>query len=70
MQWLVRGASPNDSLFFHCKLGSLYIYSSIYSHSFSDSGHGGQSKDGEGDEADGFDEGAFLYLKRSILAKH
>ncbi|KAG6817677.1 hypothetical protein H0H87_005435 [Tephrocybe sp. NHM501043] len=21
MQWLVRGASPNDSLFFHCKLG-------------------------------------------------
>ena len=64
MQWLVRGASPNDSLFFHCKLAShtiIYIY--IYSHSFSDSGHGGQSKDGEGDEADGFDEGAFIYFK-------
>jgi len=38
MQWLVRGASPNDALFFHY------------------SGHGGQTKDFDGDEADGFDE--------------
>ncbi|KAJ6619790.1 peptidase C14, caspase domain-containing protein [Mycena sp. CBHHK59/15] len=38
MQWLVRGASPNDSLFFHY------------------SGHGGQTKDLDGDEADGEDE--------------
>jgi len=38
MQWLVRGASPNDALFFHY------------------SGHGGQTKDLDGDEADGFDE--------------
>ncbi|KAL5526293.1 MCA1_2 [Sanghuangporus sanghuang] len=38
MQWLVRGASPNDSLFFHY------------------SGHGGQTKDLDGDEADGYDE--------------
>ncbi|KAF8806293.1 hypothetical protein BYT27DRAFT_7191621 [Phlegmacium glaucopus] len=38
MQWLVRGASPNDSLFFHY------------------SGHGGQTKDVDGDEGDGFDE--------------
>ncbi|KAG6909070.1 Ca(2+)-dependent cysteine protease [Tephrocybe rancida] len=38
MQWLVRGAAPNDSLFFHY------------------SGHGGQTKDTDGDEADGFDE--------------
>jgi hypothetical protein len=38
MQWLVRGAQPNDSLFFHY------------------SGHGGQTKDLDGDEADGFDE--------------
>ncbi|KAF5367495.1 hypothetical protein D9758_003743 [Tetrapyrgos nigripes] len=38
MQWLVRGAAPNDSLFFHY------------------SGHGGQTKDTDGDEDDGFDE--------------
>ncbi|KAF5382203.1 hypothetical protein D9615_004384 [Tricholomella constricta] len=38
MQWLVRGAAPNDALFFHY------------------SGHGGQTKDVDGDEADGFDE--------------
>lgn len=38
MQWLVRGAQPNDSLFFHY------------------SGHGGQTKDLDGDEGDGYDE--------------
>ncbi|KAK1221292.1 Ca(2+)-dependent cysteine protease [Marasmius sp. AFHP31] len=38
MQWLVAGASPNDSLFFHY------------------SGHGGQTKDLDGDEDDGYDE--------------
>ncbi|EJF64750.1 hypothetical protein DICSQDRAFT_80416 [Dichomitus squalens LYAD-421 SS1] len=38
MQWLVRNAQPNDSLFFHY------------------SGHGGQTKDLDGDEADGYDE--------------
>ncbi|KAJ6531831.1 peptidase C14, caspase domain-containing protein [Mycena capillaripes] len=38
MQWLVQGASPNDSLFFHY------------------SGHGGQTKDVDGDEGDGQDE--------------
>ncbi|KAF9267795.1 hypothetical protein L218DRAFT_954986 [Marasmius fiardii PR-910] len=38
MQWLVKGAAPNDSLFFHY------------------SGHGGQTKDLDGDEEDGYDE--------------
>ncbi|CAE6424256.1 unnamed protein product [Rhizoctonia solani] len=38
MQWLVKDAQPNDSLFFHY------------------SGHGGQTKDLDGDEADGYDE--------------
>ncbi|KAH9178301.1 caspase domain-containing protein, partial [Lactarius sanguifluus] len=38
MQWLVAGAQPNDSLFFHF------------------SGHGGQTKDKDGDEGDGYDE--------------
>lgn len=38
MKWLVQGAQPNDSLFFHY------------------SGHGGQTKDKDGDEGDGYDE--------------
>lgn len=38
IQWLVKGASANDSLFFHY------------------SGHGGQTKDTNGDEYDGYDE--------------
>ncbi|THH00814.1 hypothetical protein EW026_g1752 [Hermanssonia centrifuga] len=38
MHWLVNGAHPHDSLFFHY------------------SGHGGQVKDKDGDEVDGFDE--------------
>ncbi|KZT42184.1 peptidase C14 [Sistotremastrum suecicum HHB10207 ss-3] len=38
MQWLVRDARPDDSLFFHY------------------SGHGGQTKDLDGDEEDGQDE--------------
>ncbi|KAL1668315.1 caspase domain-containing protein [Schizophyllum commune] len=43
MQWLVRGAQPNDSLFFHY------------------SGHGGSTKDLDGDEADGYDEGKLMH---------
>ncbi|CAI4219307.1 unnamed protein product [Parascedosporium putredinis] len=38
MAWLVNGAEPNDSLFFHF------------------SGHGGQTRDLDGDEDDGYDE--------------
>lgn len=38
MGWLVSGAQPNDTLFFHY------------------SGHGGQTKDLDGDEDDGYDE--------------
>ncbi|KAK9466438.1 caspase domain-containing protein [Lipomyces arxii] len=38
MQWLVKDARPNDSLFFHY------------------SGHGGQTRDLDGDEEDGYDE--------------
>lgn len=37
MHWLVAGAAPNDSLFFHY------------------SGHGGQAKDLDGDEDDGYE---------------
>lgn len=58
MEWLVRDAQPNDSLFFHCKPA---IRSPRLTHKplslILDSGHGGQTKDLDGDEEDGFDEG-------------
>ncbi|KAJ7931541.1 peptidase C14, caspase domain-containing protein [Mycena leptocephala] len=47
MQWLVRDAAPNDSLFFHY------------------SGHGGQTKDVDGDEGDGQDEGSPVDFKKN-----
>ena len=37
----------------------IYIFSFP---SLSDSGHGGQSKDADGDEGDGFDEGSFYLV--------
>ena len=56
MRWLVRDAKPNDSLFFHCTLIShLCVHYVIYTYSVS--GHGGQTKDHDGDEEDGYDEG-------------
>jgi len=56
MNWLVRDAKPNDSLFFHCALISHLCFDHvIYLHSVS--GHGGQTKDRDGDEEDGYDEG-------------
>jgi hypothetical protein len=60
MQWLVRGAAPNDSLFFHCNGLSLSILRSLKK--ILDSGHGGQTKDLDGDEGDGHDEGSFYLL--------
>ena len=55
MQWLVRGAQPNDSLFFHCE-SPIPKYWVTYSKHRVDSGHGGQTKDLDGDEGDGNDE--------------
>lgn len=65
MQWLVRGASPNDSLFFHCVPFSLSHFGLHHNLNSTDSGHGGQTKDLDGDEGDGFDEGLFFLLLRS-----
>src|SRR6185369_10110176 len=55
MHWLVKDARPNDSLFFH--------YSGEYPNRFCRGafsncriGHGGQTKDLDGDEGDGYDE--------------
>lgn len=56
MHWLVKDARPNDSLFFHYS-GALAI-SNPPLDEFADScaGHGGQTKDLDGDEEDGYDE--------------
>src|SRR4051794_40907925 len=55
MHWLVKDARPNDSLFFHYsgKHRTLSISFLFYSHPL---GHGGQTKDLDGDEDDGYDE--------------
>ena len=56
MHWLVQGACPHDSLFFHCKWSPLLFVAFPAEHK-TDSGHGAQVKDTDGDEVDGFDEG-------------
>jgi metacaspase-1 len=56
MQWLVRDAKPHDSLFFHCRLFSCKV-GFLPLKCCLDSGHGGQTKDLDGDEDDGYDEG-------------
>lgn len=55
MKWLVKDAKAHDSLFFHC--GSYLYPASNPAHVFLDSGHGGQIRDMDGDEVDGYDEG-------------
>jgi hypothetical protein len=60
MQWLVTGAQPNDSLFFHCTFSLLFSFYQQGIKDPLDSGHGGQTKDLDGDEADGYDEGVLL----------
>jgi hypothetical protein len=54
MHWLVKDAQPNDSLFFHYSGGS-YVLNLSWS-CWRDAGHGGQTKDLDGDEEDGYDE--------------
>ena len=66
MQWLVRDASPHDSLFFHCKASSMYTMHFFSLLFLSDSGHGGQTEDLDGDEEDGFDEGCSVLLELLI----
>lgn len=56
----MRDAQPDDSLFFHC---ALFVTPSRRCKKDSifliDSGHGGQVKDTDGDEVDGYDESAY-----------
>ncbi len=58
MSWLVKGARREDSLVFHCmSLFSRLCFFCFPSVTLPDSGHGGQIRDQNGDEADGYDEG-------------
>lgn len=61
MHWLVKDARPNDSLFLHYSGKTTWdtTYSfkdSLANHSPTHLGHGGQTKDLDGDEDDGYDE--------------
>ena len=62
MKWLVRGARSDDSLFLHCMCLSLDLFLGFFWKEMIDSGHGGQTKDLDGDEADGWDEGTSISL--------
>lgn len=55
MQWLVSGAQPNDSLFFHCEnqLADAHKSIELIAALTTDSGHGSQQRDTDGDEEDG-----------------
>lgn len=53
MHWLVKDARPNDSLFFHY---SGNLLSRFVCASLTLAGHGGQTKDLDGDDEDGYDE--------------
>ena len=66
MKWLVRGARKDDSLFLHCK--SLYPNCSSSLNVVKDSGHGGQTRDLDGDEIDGRDEGKGLVSKNPYFS--
>jgi metacaspase-1 len=55
MHWLVKDARPNDSLFFHYS-GESHASSTTALFSDFFLGHGGQTKDLDGDEEDGYDE--------------
>lgn len=55
MHWLVKDAQPNDSLFFHYS-GTLSKMVKRADRLTYPTGHGGQTKDLDGDEDDGYDE--------------
>ena len=62
MRWLVEGANADDALFVHCEwTGAPNIL--LLNVDFAlDSGHGGRTRDQDGDELDGWDEGSTVRL--------
>ena len=68
--WLVEGAQPNDSLFLHCM---FQLQTRSFSHDWKreivDSGHGGQSPDASGREADGMDDSMCCFFNFSDVCR-
>lgn len=56
MHWLVKDARPNDSLFFHYSGKNIMRLCIEMRPCAKITGHGGQTKDLDGDEPDGYDE--------------
>jgi hypothetical protein len=67
MHWLVKDARPNDSLFFHYS-GKNHSVPTVWygKYAKNGSGHGGQTKDLDGDEPDGYDEVIYPVDFRSV----
>jgi metacaspase-1 len=57
MRWLVEGARADDALFVHCEWIEHRNMLAFDVDFAVDSGHGGRTRDLDGDELDGWDEG-------------
>lgn len=57
MRWLVEGARADDALFVHCEWTEHQNMLAFDVNHTIDSGHGGRTRDMDGDELDGWDEG-------------
>lgn len=62
MRWLVEDAQPDDALFFHCEWAETPSVLNADVDFTADSGHGGRTRDMDGDEVDGYDEGDVVRL--------
>jgi metacaspase-1 len=66
MRWLVEDARPDDALFFHCEWAwCTNTYCDLIFSFVIDSGHGGRTRDLNGDEVDGWDEGNAIHIQFS-----
>ena len=68
MRWLVEDARANDALFFHCSWAQMPNVLNDNVDFAADSGHGGKTRDMDGDELDGWDEGDVVRLSISVAS--
>jgi metacaspase-1 len=66
MQWLVEDARPDDALFIHCECSAPLNTLRSHVGFVVDSGHGGRTRDQDGDEIDGWDEGKAIHIQIPI----
>ena len=62
MRWLAADAQADDALFFHCEWAETPGVLNADVDFTVDSGHGGRTRDMDGDEVDGYDEGDAVRL--------